>query len=139
MYVPGSSSKKENSFSSLKESLSFAHLWPWKLSSPPPKKKKCPSTPRSSLSISFSRFPITFSSKSPLALLFTCQQAWLAQPLPGSLTAQPGSNTWLIKRPPLGKKCDLQQIKKMSPIWGSTVVLLEDGFLLEVFFSATLL
>ena len=44
----------------------------------------------------------------------------ISNPLPDSLTTQPGSSIWLFKSPPLGKKCDLQQMKKTSPKWGST-------------------
>ena len=65
-------------------------------------------------------------SNSPKALLNILQQVspphCISNPLPDSLTTQPGSSIWLFKSPPLGKKCDLQQMKKTSPIWGSTIL-----------------
>ena len=64
-------------------------------------------------------------SNNPKALLNILQQVspphCISNPLPDSLTTQPGSSIWLFKSPPLGKKCDLQQMKKTSPIWSLQV------------------
>ena len=61
-------------------------------------------------------------SNSPKTLLNILQQVspphCISNPLPDSLTTQPGSSIWLFKSPPLGKKCDLQQMKKNKPHMG---------------------
>ena len=61
-------------------------------------------------------------SNSLKALLNILQQVspphCISNPLPDSLTTQPGSSIWLFKSPPLGKKCDLQQKKKKKPHMG---------------------
>ena len=66
-------------------------------------------------------------SNSPKTLLNILQQVspphCISNPLLDSLTTQPGSSIWLFKSHPLGKKCDLQQMKKNKPHMGVYIML----------------